>query len=227
MVRRAPVVLVVLWACFPPSLDESGRRCDEAQGRGCGSGYVCFDGLCSRPEDIDAGPDNWLTNGGFEKVNDAGSMPLLWRNLPVGQGGEIASDTTFVREGVRSVRLFSRDGGEQPGVMQTTAGEIRDTRFGQVWCARAWVRSTSTDGGLGAQLFLRERPDDGGVAVAENTPNRVRVSTEWTLLEERYVAEGAERLDVRVVNLGRVKKGELLWVDDVRLKRSASSSCTW
>lgn len=224
MVRALPLVLLPL-ACFPPPLDESGRRCDEAAGRACGSGYVCFDGICSRPEDVDAGPQNWLENGGFEKVNDAGTLPLLWRDLPA--GGDIASDTTTVHEGLRSVRLFSRDGGEQPGVMQTASGEVRNTRFGQVWCARAWARSNSADAGLSAQLFVRERPNDGGFTVAENTPARVPVGTAWTLIEERYVTEGAERLDVRIINVRPVRKTDVMWVDDVRLKRSATDTCSW
>lgn len=187
---------------------------------------MCFDGFCSRPEQVDAGPDNWLTNGGMEQVNDAGD-PIGWRPLPAASGGDITTDTTFVHEGVRSVRLFSRDGGDQPGVQQTFAAELRNTKPFQVWCARAWVRSNSPDGGLGAQLFVRERPSDGGAVLGENTPTRVRVDTRWTLLEERYEAEGADRLDVRVTSLSRVRRQDQLWVDDVQLKRSATEVCAW
>ena len=218
---RAAVLLAGA-ACFPPALDESGRRCDV--NRACGTGYVCFDGLCTLPEAVDAGPDNWLLNGSFEEVNDAGN-PLFWRSLPPAQGGEIDSDTTVVRDGVRSVRVYSPDGGDQAGVMVTLANEVRQTVFGQVWCARAWVRS-STDAGFLVGLYLRERVD-GGVTVAENTPNRIRVPAQWTLFEERYVAEGGDRLDVRVQHINRPGKQAQLWVDDVRLKRSATTECSW
>jgi hypothetical protein len=220
-----PATFVLVLSCFPPPLDEEGRMCDESAGRGCASGYVCFDGLCR--EHPDAGPDNWLDNGGFERtVNDAGFFPQLWKAMPSNVGGEIASDTLDPYEGLRTVRVFSRDGGELAGVMQTLAGEIHDTRLGQVWCARAVVRS-NVDGGLLAQLFVRERPDDGGINVGENTPDRIRALADWSVIEERYVAEGAELLDVRVQNFNRMKKGEALWVDDVRLKRSATMTCSW
>ncbi|MBL8954180.1 MAG: hypothetical protein JNK82_25610, partial [Myxococcaceae bacterium] len=187
MVRAAPVLLLA--ACFPPPLDESGRRCDAE--RACGAGWVCFEGFCTLPEAVDAGPDNWLLNPSFEQVNDAGN-PLFWRSMPAASGGEIITDTTYVHEGRRSVRLYSLDGGDQAGVMVTAANEVRPTVFGQVWCARAWVRS-STDAGFLVGLYLRERIIDGGVTVGENTPNRVRVPASWTLFEERYVAEGADR----------------------------------
>ena len=218
----APVMAA---ACFPAALDESGRRCDKMD-RPCGTGYVCFDGVCYLPSEVDAGPDNWLANGGFEQLSDSG-FPLLWRALPASQGGDLVTDTQQVHEGERSVRLFSPDGGDLPGVMLTTAGEVRNTAFGQVWCARAWVRSNNAGGALGALLYIRERPNDGGATVGENTPFRARVTTEWTLLEERYVAEGAERMDVRITHLARIRKQDLLWVDDVRLKRSPTDQCTW
>ncbi len=224
MSPRPLALLLLATACFPPALDESGRKCDAD--RACGAGYVCFDGLCTTPEAIDAGPDNWLENGGFERINDAGD-PLFWRALPAAQGGDLATDTTYVHEGLRSVRLFSPDGGDQPGVMVTTADEVRPTVFGQVWCARAWARTNSDTGHL-VGLYLRERVIDGGVTVGENTPNRVRVPNQWTLLEERYVTEGSDRMDVRIQHLNRLSgKGPLLWVDDVRLKRSPTENCTW
>lgn len=223
MVRRA-LGLLLLTACFPPPLDETGRRCD--RDRPCGDGFVCFDGVCSRPEEIDAGPDNWLPNASFEQINDAGD-PLFWRPLPASSGGDITTDSTYVKDGMRSVRLFSRDGGEQPGVQQTFAAEIRNTTRGQVWCARAWVRSSSPDGGLAARLWIRERPADGGAVIGENTPGVVRVDTSWRLLEESYFAEGADRLDVRVTSNNRVRRQDQFWVDDVRLKRSVTQQCTW
>jgi hypothetical protein len=190
----------------------------------CSSGYLCFDGICTLPQEVDAGPDNWVDNGGFERINDAGD-PVSWRPLPPAQGGDLVSDSTYAVEGSRSVKLFSPDGGDLPGVQQLSAA-VRGTQAGQVWCARAWARSNSPDGGLGALLYVRER-DDAGTVIGENTPSRVRVPAEWTLLEEKYVAEGAARMDVRVTHLNRVRKVDLLWVDDIRLKRSPTSECSW
>jgi len=215
-------LLAVAVSCFPPPLDESGRRC--ATDRPCGSGYVCFEGICTLPERVDAGPDNWLQNGGFERINDAGD-PLFWRAMPATSGGDLTTDTAFAFEGTRSVRLFSPDGGDQPGVLVTTSNEVLGTAFGQVWCARAWARSSS-DAGFPVRLFVRERSSTGTI-IGENTPTNVRVATQWTLLEERYQAEGADRMDVRVQHTNRIGKQALLWVDDVRLKRSATQECSW
>ena len=48
--RALPALLLA--SCFPQPLDESGRRCDEMHT--CSSGFLCFDGVCLKPEDIDA-----------------------------------------------------------------------------------------------------------------------------------------------------------------------------
>jgi hypothetical protein len=215
------VLALLLAACFPPPLDESGRRCDVMHT--CSSGFLCFDGVCLKPEDVDAGPDNWIDNGGFERLTDAGE-PIGWRSLPAASGGDLDSSSTYHYEGVRSVRLFSPDGGDQPGVQQSAAN-VRNTVFGQIWCARAAARSNQ-DAGLIVRLFVRER-DDAGVVVGENTPNSPRAGPEWIVLEEKYSAEGAARMDVRVVNGNRIRKQDWLWVDDIRLKRSPNTECTW
>ena len=214
------LLALALAACFPNALDEAGRRCDRE--RRCGEGFTCFEGFCARPEGLDAGPDNVLTHGGMEQVNGAGE-PLGWQPL----GGQLTTDTTVVHEGVRSARLFSPDGGERLGLLQTADAELRDTRPLQVWCARAWVRSTHPDGGHPVQLLLRERPIDGGAALAESDAGPVPVDARWTVLEQRYEARGADRLDVRLISVNPAEPQDMLWVDDVRLKRSPTEVCSW
>ena len=74
-------------------------------------------------------------------------------------------------------------------------------------------------------LFIRERRDDGGIS--ESTTARPKVFQDWVQLEESFVTEGAERLEVRVAFGAKAKKGEAVIVDEVRLKRSAQPVCSW
>lgn len=219
MVKRA-LLLSLLWAgCFPPPLDETGKRC--ASGRPCGDGFTCFDLFCQPNRSIDAGPANWLVNPDFETLNDAGRDFVGWR----ASVGELEPETLAPHEGKLAARLYSADGGEQP-VLIPTAAPVKNTLAGQTWCAQVWARAEyAGDAGMTVGLFIRERHDDGGVN--ESTPARPRVFREWVQLEELFVTEGADRLDLRIAFTRQAKKGEAVVIDEARLKRSADGVCRW
>lgn len=209
-------------ACFPPPLDETGLLCDDT--RPCDTGYFCFDGVCGRLGEIDGGPDNWILNPSFELLNDAGTALLDWQRAGAGQV-TLVSDNALAHTGLHSARLTSSDGGT-PAVLTNPAPVLR-THDQQVWCARAFVQSNSLDGGVTAALFVRER-DDAGTTVNDNTPSRPPVpSGRWLEVDERFIAVGAPRLDVRVSFGAAAHSGDALWVDDVQLRRSVDGNCAW
>lgn len=217
--RWIAVCGLALSGCFPPPLDETGKRC--AANRPCGDGFTCFDFICTANDRIDAGPANWILNPNFELLNDAGKDLVFWRAV----NGDLDPTMSFVHEGKLSARLYSIDGGETPALVPINA-PVSNTLAGQTWCARAWTRVEGVnDGGMQVALFIRERRDDGGVT--DSTPARPRVYREWVELEETFITEGAERLDVRVVFGRSARKGEAVVVDQFRLKRSADGVCRW
>lgn len=219
MVRRLALVALLFAGCFPPALDETGKRC--AFDRPCGDGFTCFDLVCQPNDGIDAGPDNWLLNPDFERLNDAGRNILSWRVV----NGDLDPDKLQPHEGKFSARVATIDGGETPSLIPIAA-PVRNTLAGQTWCTRAWVRTEGTgDAGLAVGLYVRERHDDGGTN--ESTPSRPRVYGEWLLLEEQFIAEGAERMEVRIAFGRQGRKGEALFVDETRLKRSIDGTCRW
>jgi hypothetical protein len=226
MLRRGAALLLFA-ACFPPPLDETGLLCDGTHP--CDTGYLCFDNVCGRPGEIDAGPDNWILNPSFEQVVDAGAMdfPLDWARSGGGQEALIdLNDAPGAHSGQRYVRLSSNDGGI-PAVL-TNPAPVMGTLLGQAWCARAFVKSNADDGGIIAQLLLRER-DDGGTTINTNpVPQKLRVGTSgWVMLNESFTAKGAFKLDVRVSYSGAADRGQFLFVDDVQLKRSIDGTCSW
>lgn len=217
--RRALVLGFVLGGCFPPPLDETGKRC--ASDRPCGDGFTCFDFFCTANEAVDAGPSNWVVNPDFETLNDAGRGFASWRAI----NGDLTPDSLEPHQGLYAARLFSIDGGETPSLVPTVI-PFKNTLAGQTWCALAWARAEGVgDAGLPVGLFIRERHDDGGTN--ESTPARPKVFRDWVLLDELFVTEGAERLDLRVAFGRQAKKGEAVVVDEVRLKRSADGVCRW
>ncbi len=226
MVRRAAALGcgLGLWAalggCFPAALDESGLRCDAT--RACGEGFLCFDGRCSRPGEVDAGPDNWLPNPGFEEVLLDGGV-VAW----VVRGGRGALETADPHLGHYSVRMFSvQDGGQTPS-LQTWVDPVRDRPPGETWCARAFVRAdTPLDAGVLVGLYLRER-DDAGTNVSQSVPSRPLVGAGWVQLQESFITLGAPRLDARVGFIQQAQLGQSIVVDDVALKRSATTGCSW
>lgn len=218
MSRLLPAVLL-LCACFPPELDETGKRCDPVAGRSCGEGYTCFDFICVATDAVDAGPDNWLPNPDFENLNDAGNL-IGWHAT----AGAVEPDPVLAHQGKYSARLFSDDGGT-PSLI-TNVVPVKGTLKLQTWCAKAWVRTESVaDAGINVALFIRERHDDGGTN--DSSPSRPKVYGVWVSMEESYVTEGAEKLDCRVTFNTKPKKNEQIWVDEIRLKRSATGVCSW
>ena len=217
--RGALVLGLVLGGCFPAPLDETGKRC--ASDRPCGDGFTCFDFFCTANDAVDAGPSNWVVNPDFETLNDAGKGFASWRAI----SGDLTPDSLEPHQGLYAARLFSIDGGETPSLVPTVL-PFKYTLAGQTWCAQAWARAEGVgDAGLPVGLFIRERHDDGGTN--ESTPARPKVFREWVLLDELFVTEGAERLDLRVAFGRQAKKGEAVVVDEVRLKRSADGVCRW
>lgn len=215
--------LLLLAGCFPPALDEAGKRC--AADRPCGDGYTCFDFLCQPNGAIDAGPANWLVNPDFELLTDGGSKKPLaiaaWRATT----GVLSADDAGQHQGNISARLSSVDGGETP-VLVPIAAPVTGSLVGQLWCAQAWVRAEyATDAGVAAALYIRERRDDGGTS--ESTPQRPRIFREWVQIGESFITEGAERLDVRLAFGRQAAKGEVLVFDEVKLKRSPEAVCRW
>lgn len=223
MVKRALPLLLLGAACFPPALDETGKRC--ASDRPCGDGYTCFDFVCQPNGQIDAGPGNWLFNSDFETLVDAGQkkapLPGGWRVI----NGDFGTDQVTPHQGKVSARLYSADGGETP-VLVPLAAPVLGSLPGQLWCAQAWVRAADlNDAGVTVALFIRERHDDGGTN--ESTASRPRIYRDWIRIEESFLTEGAERLDVRLAFGRQAVKGESLYFDEVRLKRSPEATCRW
>ncbi len=219
MVKRLLVLALVFSGCFPQSLDETGKRC--AAARPCGDGFTCFDLFCQPNGSIDAGPGNWLFNPDFELLNDAGRNLLGWRAA----NGDLEPSPLQPHEGNFSARLYSVDGGDVPSMVPLTA-PVRNTLAGQTWCAQGWARTEfAGDAGVIVGLYIRERHDDGGFN--ESTPARPRVFAQWVLLDELFVTEGAERLDVRVAFARQARRGEAVVVDQLRLKRSVDGVCRW
>ncbi len=137
-------------------------------------------------------------------------------------------DTAFPHSGLRAAKLYSLlDGGETPS-LQTQTVPVRDTLPGETWCALGWVRAdTPGDAGVQVVLLFRER-DDAGVQLQQSTPvMRPLVGAQWLELQESYVTKGASRFDLRVAFLNRALPGQFVEVDDVALKRSATSDCSW
>lgn len=224
MVRRAAAAALALSAlalsrCFPEPLDESGLKCSTT--RPCGDGYVCFDGVCNRPGEVDAGPANWLPNPGFEEESDAG--PVGW----AARTGRFAWETNLPHSGARAARIYSvLDAGQSPS-LQTLADPVHDRPAGETWCGQAWVRAdTPLDAGVLVGLYLRER-DDAGTLISQSVPARPLVGSGWVRLEESFITLGAPRLDLRVGFLLPAQLGQSIVVDDVALKRSATTACTW
>jgi hypothetical protein len=212
-------------ACFPPALDDTGRRCDVVNlpPRNCDDGEICFRGVCGRVGEIDAGPENWLTNPSFEDLTDGGDI-IGWHWQPTSTGRLAISDATVSHGGLRSVRLITKDGGDTPREL-TVPAPVSGTFPGEVWCATAWVRS-NLDAGVSAALIMREN-DDAGMTVFQGEPDRPRVRTEWQQLQEEYQATGAATLDLRVTFGAIANRGEVLWFDEVTLKRIVSGHCTF
>jgi hypothetical protein len=89
------------------------------------------------------------------------------------------------------------------------------------------VKSNPVDARVTAQHFVLER-DDAGTSINENTPMRPKVGSDtWLMLDESFITLGAPHLDVRVQAGPKIDRGQLLWVDDVQLKRSVDGNCTW
>ncbi len=221
MVRRALLcTLLLLSACFPGPLDETGERCDPDHG--CGDGFTCFDLHCQRTGAIDAGPANFLLNPDFEELDDGGAI-AQWRAA----AGDVVQ-TGSAHHGLFAARLFSPDGGTFPTLLPQPT-PIQLTLLGQVWCARGWARAEySDDGGTGlpSRLDIYERFIDGGTPNASAT-GFTRVTREWLLFEQRLVTAGDGKLDVRIETNQKFKKSEAVVIDEMQLKRSIDGVCRW
>ena len=222
MVKRALLasVFFLVAGCFPAPLDETGKNC--SADHPCGDGFTCFDLRCfSNDGGIDAGPENWLLNSDFEMLNDAGSI-LGWRAV---NGADLDPDSFAPHHGNYAARIFSDDGGTP--TLVPNQPPVKNTLLGQIWCARAWTRAEyAGDSGMPVVLFIQERYDDGGTP-NNSTPTRPKVYREWVLQEESYVTQGADKLDARVAFGQRARKGEAVFVDEMKLKRIVSGPCIW
>jgi hypothetical protein len=222
MVRLAlafAAVVALAVACFPPPLDETFLLCDDT--RPCDTGYQCYDDLCQRIGEVDAGPDNWLQNPGFENTNDAGNVALNWAR---GGNGSAILSKVQAHSGINSELVFSLDGGNP--VTFSVPPPVNATLAGQTWCARAWVKSNTDDGGVGGTIYIRER-DDAGVRDYPGT--RLRAGSQaWVMITtqmKKLVTPST--LEVRIGPGLKPDPSQLLWVDDAQLKRSLDETCTW
>jgi hypothetical protein len=221
MVKRAlPFAAVALAvACFPPPLDETFLLCDDT--RPCDTGYQCYDDLCQRIGEVDAGPDNWLLNPSFENTNDAGTQALNWARG--GTGSAIVSKLQ-AHTGILSELVFSIDGGNPQTV--SVPPPVNETLAGQTWCARVWVKANVDDGGVTGQIVIRERSDAGSM---DYPGTRLRAGTQsWVMVQtqmKKLVTPST--LEVRIGPGVKLDVGQLLWVDDAQLKRSLDETCTW
>jgi len=220
--RLSPaLVALALMRCFPGDLDVIGLKCDA--NRSCGDGYTCFDDVCYKNGEVDAGPSNWLPNPGFEDLNDAGTNIAEW----AGRTGKLQPYTTSPKSGLRAARIFSLlDGGETPS-LQTQVVPVHDTFPSDTWCGLAWVRAdTPGDAGVQVSVFLRER-DDAGNQVSQNSAARVLVGAGWQVIEEKTSTLGAPNFDFRVQFVHPALPGQSVMVDDVALKHSPNTDCVW
>ena len=216
----ALAVVVLTTRCFPPPLDVAGKRCDAS--RPCGDGFVCFDEVCYREGEIDAGPDNWLANGDFEDFFPDGGC-VGW----VARPGRLTQETTNPHGGHSAVRLWGQagDGGNSPAITPLVA--VPGPRSGQTWCAEAWLRTIPTDAGFNVQLTLRETLD-GGTVVGPTAKVKV-VTKDWQRMENAYVptTDGVS-LDVRIgFSSPPTNTAAAIIIDDLRLKRSTTDTCLW
>jgi hypothetical protein len=213
-------VVALAVACFPPPLDETFLLCDDT--RPCDTGYVCFDGLCQHTGEVDAGLDNWLLNPSFENTNDAGTQALNWAR---GGNGSAFVSKQQAHTGILSELVFSIDGGNPQTVSVPTP--VINTLAGQTWCARAWVKGNTDDGGVTGSISIRERDYDGGYR--DNVGPRQRAGTQDWVMVTTQVTKGAtpSTLEVRIGFGLKPDPSQLLWVDDAQLKRSLDETCTW
>jgi hypothetical protein len=208
-------------ACFPPPLDETGLLCDDT--RPCDTDYQCFDNVCYRVGEVDAGPDNWLTNPSFEQLNDAGTQAIGWVR---GGTGNLLIDRAQARTGLNSAKLLAFDGGS-PNVL-TRPAPVLATLPNQTWCARAYIKANTDDGGVAGLITVREALDDGGTLMDYPGPRTRAGTQDWVMVNAKATTMGAPKLDVRVGFTPKPADGtQWLWVDDVQLKRSIDGTCTW
>jgi hypothetical protein len=226
MVKRVAFVLIVAGAlaagfgsaCFPGLLDLTGKRCDTS--RPCGDGYVCFDERCYRVGEVDAGPDNWLLNGDFEEwLGDGGGVG--WSVKP----GRLARETADVHQGMSAVRIWAHrlpDGGLSGNPVLVPLPAVDGPRTGQTWCAIGWVRTISADGGaLKVSLNIREALDGDPPCSIITQP----VGPRWAPIDKTCtLTDDGVSLDVRI-SFAPTNAIDTLFVDDVRLWRSATNTC--
>ncbi len=224
MVKRSFALMLTAAAlttrCFPGPLDATGKRCEAT--RPCGDGFVCFDDVCFREGEVDAGPDNWLPNGDFELFFPDGGCPG-W----VAKPGKLTEETVNPHGGHSAVRLWGQrgDGGNAPAMVPLVA--LPDPKSGQTWCVEAWLRTVPTDAGFNVQLTIRETLD-GGAQRGPTATSRT-IGRDWVRLENSYTptVDGVS-LDARIgfgVSPGNTT--DAIIVDDLRLKRSATDTCLW
>ncbi len=257
MVKRAAILgAVLLTGCFPPPLDETGKKCDAV--RPCGEDYSCVSGFCvngfvdagrdagrdagppdggppdAGPPDggppdsgpYDAGSMNVLLNGDFEEVLN--NVPIGWKGGTVNSIANVSSVTTPVSSGQRAAKLSAIDGGLRPSIV-TSAAAVKDTGAGEFWCARMSARAANALPGqtIKVGIFIRERSASLTTLTESTTPG-VNVSNTFVVLEEQHITLGAPILDLRLQFLQDPRfNGESVIVDDARLRRTYDGGCFW
>ena len=213
-------VLLGLTRCFPPPLDETGLKCDSK--RPCSDGYVCFDGLCYRDGEVDAGPANWLVNGDLEEFLHDGGV-VGW----VAKPGTLTHELNSPHGGRSAVRLAGQkgDGGNSPAMYPLAM--VPSPQTGQTWCVAAFVRTIPSDAGFTVSLTIRETLDGG--TVIGPTAKLAVIGRTWTQMENAYTTTSdGVGLDVRVMfNSNPTNTADAIIIDDVRLKRSLTDRCAW
>jgi hypothetical protein len=195
--RAALLVLGVAAApgCIPEPVDVTGKRCGPDQS--CGPGLQCLAGRCSAGDETPR-PANLVSNSGFEEGAQGWETPGVLTSEAPGFTGGVAARLVAREEGA-IVTLTPRS----PPLLDPEEG---------FYCASAWIRGSEGRTAV-LQLLVDSGPDETGELPLDGTWRQVTASTYFF---PDMVGS------VRLVLPAGVQTP--VWVDDVKLWRSDSSS---
>lgn len=181
--------------CIPEPVDVTGKRCGPDQS--CGPGLQCLAGRCSAGDEPPR-PANLVSNSGFEEgVQGWETSGVLTSEAPGFTGA--AAARLVARQEETTVTLTPRS----PPLLEPVEG---------FYCASAWIRGSEGRTAL-LQLLVDSVSDETVELPLDGTWRQVTAST---LFFPDMVGS------VRLVLPAGVQTP--VWVDDVKLWRSESSS---
>lgn len=217
----AGAVALAAAACQLGALDLVGKKC--SQDRPCGDGFACWEGACVSLEgiqDLDAGLPYWtnlVTNPGFELLDNTGSL-LGWRTV---QGKAVPWQPAYGGNFATKVHATTKTG-QNPLLYQQEP--VAGTSEGDVYCAKAWLR-TDLDETFKIGMTVRDLYPDAGLHSFVRV-DTVVTSAQWTESKASIPVAGDGLIDVRFQSLKNLDAGEGYLVDDVQLYRvRAADDC--